>query len=108
MDNATVAVLAVKNGIGNDVHRLLGHIAIGFAVHSRLLGAKPQRIHFSVCRFVDCLILSGCAYVGCVCVRAQGNTCRPLSLSLSVYACVLIHLYDFSVHSVAFHDTIDS
>ena len=85
MDNTTVAVLAVKNGIGNDVH--LGHIAIGFAVHSRLLGAKPQRIHFSVCRFVDCFILSGCAYVGCVCVRAQVNTCRPLSLSQSMHVC---------------------
>ena len=85
MDNTTVAVLAVKNGIGNDVHRLLGHIAIGFAVHSRLLGAKPQRIHFSVCRFVDCFILSGCAYVGCVCARA--GKYLPATLSLSLCMC---------------------
>ena len=88
MDNTTVAVLAVKNGIGNDVHRLLGHIAIGFAVHSRLLGAKPQRIHFSVCRFVDCFILSGCAYVGCVCVCARAGKYLPATLSLSLSLCM--------------------
>mmetsp|Transcript_32409 Transcript_32409/g.52272 ORF Transcript_32409/g.52272 Transcript_32409/m.52272 type:complete len:229 (-) Transcript_32409:374-1060(-) len=41
LDNATVAVLAVKNGIGNDVHRLLRHIAIRFAVHRGLWSNIP-------------------------------------------------------------------
>ena len=116
MDNATVAVLAVINGIGNDVHRLLGHIAIGFAVHSRLLGHNAF-ISPSVglliasstilCAAVDVkYILCRCAGVGvelgvgvwmcgcgCLCLCAQANTCRPLlSLSLSLSLCLSFSL----------------